>query len=637
MKVYINYDDKRWLNYNIDYEKIVNEAIKSFNLNKDAEISITLTDAKTIHKLNKKYRNIDSSTNVLSFELDDDILLGDIYLSFENTKNESDNFEQHTTHLIVHGVLHLLGFDHIKESEARVMENKEIQILKRLGIKNPYKKSNTFFIMIICGIIASLGFAPLYLTILSIISYMIVYYLFIKQDKITIKESIKYIFPFTVSYSISMFCWILNSIYVLPELADKFAIWTIPSLIMIGIFGGIIFSIPFICLSFFNNNQNIRPVIISLASALFLWFREWFLTGFPWNPISNLMINFTCLYNSLSLWGSIGLTFIVVLFFSSLIEIIKNRQNKGALFTFIISIILVIIGIFFGIHNINKIKNYENINIRIIQPSFLATDKVSYSKEQALIKAENNVIKLKQLALSKSYKNIDLLVFPETTYPYIILDGEKKINLSSGIKTIIGANTYKNTNLYNSMIFVDEKGYIKNIYDKRHLVPFGEFNPFKDLFFLPNNLTSGKEEKIFDIKLKNKSFKIIPAICYEIIFSDSLINKHQEGDFIINITNDMWFGKTIGVYQHLDMVRRYAVESGLPIVRANYSGISAMISHTGKIVQKINIGQSDIIDVKIYKGFKTIYRKIGKHYTMIIVLMFSLFLLVCISLMPKKD
>ena len=111
MKIYVNYNDNRWKKYDIDFVRVANSVVDKKYTN--AEISIVLTNDDEIHALNKKYRNIDKPTNVLSFELEDDILLGDIYIALDTVAREAKeaniSIEDHTAHMIVHGVLHLLG------------------------------------------------------------------------------------------------------------------------------------------------------------------------------------------------------------------------------------------------------------------------------------------------------------------------------------------------------------------------------------------------------------------------------------------------------------------------------------------------------------------------------------------------
>ena len=140
MKVLVDVHDKRWNKFKIDFDEIANAVVgKKYE---NSEVSVILTNDKEIQQINKQYRNIDKPTNVLSFELGDDILLGDIFISIDTVQREA-NLEkitvvEHTAHMLVHGVLHLLGYDHIKDDEAEIMEEKETKILKKLGIKNPY-------------------------------------------------------------------------------------------------------------------------------------------------------------------------------------------------------------------------------------------------------------------------------------------------------------------------------------------------------------------------------------------------------------------------------------------------------------------------------------------------------------------
>ena len=108
-------------------------------------------------------------------------------------------------------------------------------------------------------------------------------------------------------------------------------------------------------------------------------------------------------------------------------------------------------------------------------------------------------------------------------------------------------------------------------------------------------------------------------------------------DAIINITNDTWFGLTPGVFQHLDMVRRYAIESGLPVVRANYSGISAFIGSDGNIISMMPVGDTGSLDGFVWGAHNTPYRIIGRDMWMAFILMFSIFVSISISLFQKKD
>ena len=188
--------------------------------------------------------------------------------------------------------------------------------------------------------------------------------------------------------------------------------------------------------------------------------------------------------------------------------------------------------------------------------------------------------------------------------------------------------------MFNSMIVASKTGDIQHVYSKSHLVPFGEYRPFGDLIPTPGQLTPGSGPVVISMDLDGGTFSFAPAICYEIIFSDSLIPDGALPDVIVNITNDTWFGRTPGTYQHLDMVRRYAIESGLPIVRANYSGISAFVKPDGSILASIPIGQAGIADGTLLGAHMTVYRNIGRDGWMIIVLLFSI---VCVYVFNIKS
>ena len=123
---------------------------------------------------------------------------------------------------------------------------------------------------------------------------------------------------------------------------------------------------------------------------------------------------------------------------------------------------------------------------------------------------------------------------------------------------------------------------------------------------------------------KKNSFVFAPAVCYEIIFSNAVV-KNDYVDAIVNITNDTWFGKTPGTYQHLDMVRRAAIESGVPVVRANYSGISAFVGADGKIISQLPIGQIGVLDGVATGSHMTLYRMLGRDAWFVIIVLIAIF------------
>ena len=634
MRVYVNYNDKRWKKYNIDFNKIANAVVgKKYQ---DAEVSITLTDDDEIHAMNKMYRNIDKPTNVLSFELGDDLLLGDIYISLDTVLREADDANisvaEHTAHMVVHGMFHLLGYDHLTDSQARVMESKEIKVLKKLGIKNPYADDVVpkfawwkYALCALFGGVAAFGFAPFNMWWLTAIAFGGAYWLLCSDDtRVPFWRAWLRAVPFGAMYAISMFWWTLHSIYVVPELTREFAIWTVPGIIGIGIVGAIFFTIPFVIISSIRMKSCVKPILFAFLCVCVLWLREWVFTGFPWNPISNVLLAYPIISNSMSVFGALGLSFIFVGIVASITQIIHDKKNKNLMFVLLFFVVLLCLGIF-GARNNIKVSNVgqNDFVVRIVQPATSQQKKIAVSRADALNQAKNRVDDL--IKLAGDVGSVDLVVYPETSYPFVLLQNDvlpiaQKLN----VPAITGATVYNDGHVYNSLVLSDKDGNISDIYNKSHLVPFGEYGPIK---FIPSpaNLTAGDGPRAMMIRSRGAdAFLVAPAVCYEIIFSDAVV-KQSPIHAIINITNDTWFGKTPGTYQHLDMVRRAAIESGVPVIRANYSGVSAFVAPDGKIISSLPVGQVGVLDGTVYGAHMTIYRLLGRDWWFVIILIVSIF------------
>lgn len=657
MKVYIDAHDKRWDNHKIDFEKIANMVVGAKY--KNAEVSIILTNDAEIHEINKTYRNVDRATNVLSFELGDDVLLGDIYISIDTVMREAKeakiSFHDHVAHMVVHGMFHLLGYDHMTDEEANLMEMKEIKVLKKMGIKNPYAddvdvscndasccpgggvlaffrrlkiRENGFWqyvLYALFGGVASFGFAPFYHWWWTIVGIMGAYWLTVRNENIGgFWRSLLRVSPFGAVYAVANFWWVLHSIYVVPELTQQFAIWTIPGVVGLAIAGALIFSWPFVAIARMRMTGAGRAILFACVWALVLWAREWMFTGFPWNPVANITMPLPMLANSMALWGALGLTFVIVGVIAALVEVLRNTKCRACWAVLVGMLLLCICGMFVGAQNMR----YSDVGadasgpiIRIVQPAQVQSQKATHSRAEALARAEINLNNLMNLVTQPGV--YDMVVFPETTYPFVVMPGDTFDFVKMiGRPVVMGTNTFDGNGVSNSMVIVNDGGDINKIYSKSHLVPFGEYRPFG---FLPApvDLMPGRGPELLAVG----DFVFAPAICYEIIFSDSLLPGENAVHVhaIVNITNDNWFGNTPGTYQHLDMVRRYAIESGLPIIRANYSGISAFVGADGAIISSLPIGATGVLDGFVWGAHITSYRVIGLNGWMIIILIVSIF------------
>jgi len=249
----------------------------------------------------------------------------------------------------------------------------------------------------------------------------------------------------------------------------------------------------------------------------------------------------------------------------------------------------------------------------------------------------------RELSLKAIPSKPDLIVWPEAAIPfYYSLDKinsefVKSIARDAGTPLLIGSPYLKVENKvrtsYNSAYLIANTGEILGRYDKIHLVPFGEFVPFQDILWFVNkmvegigNFGRGKEVGVFDLK----GYKLGISICYEIIFPDLVRQPVDRGaQFLVNITNDAWFGKSAASYQHMDMVALRAVENRVPIVRAANTGISGTIDPTGNIRQTTKLFETDLVitDITPSQPEKTFYTRHGDLFSQACLLLMALFAL----------
>jgi len=303
-------------------------------------------------------------------------------------------------------------------------------------------------------------------------------------------------------------------------------------------------------------------------------------------------------------------------------------------FFFITIIFFYIYGSFYKEKFNNSVRETYDYKIRIVGSNisldrfYLNVDPISVIKD--LIKISNPIKKEKTI-----------FVWPEGILPNIsqgeLIEYEWLFekNFSQNHFLIIGINDESINNgtidYFNSLSVYDNKLNLLDSYNKINLVPFGEFLPFKNILKLvglksiTNNYQSfskGKQRDIIDINYKNFSLKILPLICYEIIYSGKLF-KNNNFDLIVNISEDGWFGQSIGPKQHFAHSILRAIESGKYIARSTNNGIAAIINPLGSVEQAVNFGKSGYIDFKERRQIQpTIFSKYGNKIFGLLILLY---------------
>ena len=196
-----------------------------------------------------------------------------------------------------------------------------------------------------------------------------------------------------------------------------------------------------------------------------------------------------------------------------------------------------------------------------------------------------------------------MIVWPETAVPVMLNNAAPTLEVISaaagGVPVVVGLQRYDGRRLYNSLALIEAGGTVAAVYDKHHLVPFGEYVPYGDwlgqigIHGLAANegqgYSSGPGAQVIDIGGLGAA---LPLICYEGVFAQDVLSAPRRADFMLLITNDAWFGQVSGPYQHLAQARLRSAEQGLPMIRVANTGVSAMIDATGRITARIPMGQA---------------------------------------------
>ena len=341
------------------------------------------------------------------------------------------------------------------------------------------------------------------------------------------------------------------------------------------------------------------------------------LTGFPWENLGYSQYLLLPLIQIADITGVYGVTFLIVIVNAMLYEILFVPGAKKM----IIAKILVIAGLFlmvygYGIFRIQEIGKQmttaPKIAIRIAQGNI--DQSVKWNPRYQLETIANHTA----LSMPGKLSRPDLTVWPETAYPAFFQDVNDLHRMvvgfvkQSGSWLLFGSPTYdrqeKNITLFNSAFLLSPEGTVMGRYDKVHLVPYGEYVPLRRFFPFINKLVEG----IGDFgtgpgyrPLTFGSYRVGVLICYEGIFPGAARTYKQEGaDFLVNLTNDAWFGQTSAPYQHLSMTVFRAVENRLDVVRAANTGISAFIDATGKMTETTALFERAFLDgyVHISRG-----------------------------------
>ena len=480
------------------------------------------------------------------------------------------------------------------------------------------------------GLISSFGLPPYNFFYLNFFSYPALLWilLFYSKDKVC-SFNIGWIFGF--GYFISNLYWITNSL----TFEDIFRPLIPFALILVPLFLGLFYGLSTLSFSLMNPKKNILSILIlTTFLSIFEFLRSFMFSGFPWNLIAFSFVNHLESIQILSIIGTYVFNSIIILVFLLPTFFFFNVKRSIKISIFFLAVLIISINYFWGN---SKVKEYEitekndlGFTIKIISPKINIKRYFQNENPSEFISELINASK----PVSSS---TTLFIFPEGILSNIYFEDLKKFknlflnNFSEKHKIILGMNIYENQKIYNSLLLLDNELNILGKYHKNKLVPFGEFLPFEKTLSQMGfkKITQGYQSFSADNKrdlIRFNGFNFMPLICYEIIYSGNLNKSKEDYDFIINISEDGWFGNSIGPYQHYSHSIFRSIEEGKPIIRSSNNGVSAIINPTGQVFKKILTTNKGFIELNSFKKTnKTIFSSHGNK-------IFFYFLFIYISL-----
>jgi apolipoprotein N-acyltransferase len=420
--------------------------------------------------------------------------------------------------------------------------------------------------------------------------------------------------------------WIAESFYVD---AERFGALALPA--VAGLSAGLAV-FPAIATVLFAIVVQRRPVGGIVASLLLAsswvaaeWLRGHVLTGFPWNLAGYALVDYASLRQPAAWIGSYGLSFLAVFVGTLPGAVFSSHPQRRPLILIMGGLIVVGTAGAGAIHLETGVRAPTGVDLRIVQGNVPQREKWSPGNRDATVD--------RYLELSSRPGSVDLLLWPETAFPgFLDEDAPARDRIATALPDgrllLTGApdrvESENGTSYFNTVQAYDGTGQILTGYAKHHLVPFGEYVPYRR--WLPiARLTEGLGDFTPGPGPRTLALPGAPlvavAICYEIIFPGHVVDRLFRPDWIFNATNDAWFGTSIGPEQHLASARMRAVEEGLPVIRAANTGISAVIDANGDVVARLDTGETGIIDASL-PGARapTLYARFGDWTLLVLII-----------------
>jgi apolipoprotein N-acyltransferase len=337
-----------------------------------------------------------------------------------------------------------------------------------------------------------------------------------------------------------------------------------------------------------------RLILLAIAWTVAEWLRGHVFTGYPWNPLGHVWAFAAPLLQGAALFGVYGLGA-----FTFLILAAPTAGWRASIAALVAAGLAGAGGL-----AVMTPAGEDGPMVRIVQPN------IPQSEKWLPDTRARHLAKLVEMSRRSGFDGLAAVIWPETAPPFIIEPGSPALEIMAtavppGGYLLTGAargTARRQDGVWNSLLVIDRAGAIVAHYDKVHLVPLGEYIPFhKQLAPVSGFIGRGSFEE--GERRATLGFPGLPSfspvICYEVIFPAAVTGPGERPRWLLNVTNDAWFGLSSGPYQHLASARLRAVEEGLPMIRAANTGVSAVIDAYGRTLASLDMMQEGVIDHRL--------------------------------------
>lgn len=364
-----------------------------------------------------------------------------------------------------------------------------------------------------------------------------------------------------------------------------------------------------------------RPFALALGLGSGEWLRGHVLTGFPWNAFGYAVADTLSLAQGAALVGLWGLTFLVIAVFATPVLLLDRPLRWSARAVLMGALVVLGTGWGWGYWRLAtvRVEDVPGVELRLLQPAVSQVDKFAYGRRKEVLEDYLALSAAPSARRPRGLEDVTVLIWPESAFPFIYENepwAARRIGetLPPHVVLVTGAARRgtpppgQTSPFFNSVRVIGAGGQVLQSVDKVHLVPFGEYLPFQStlerlgleqLTRVRGGFSSGAA--LVPLHIPGAPVAA-PLICYEAIFPGAVLPQGERPGFLLNVTNDAWFGLTPGPHQHFVQARLRAIEEGLPLVRAANTGISAVIDPLGREIATLELGRRGILDAGLPKS-----------------------------------